>query len=835
MENVNEINDSCIYDLDKENDIFGIDLGTSNCCIALWKNGTYTIVKDKYENRTIPSIVGVTEDEIYVGSEVMLQKNIKSENIISGIKRLIGKKYDEIINIKNNFTYKIESDENNNIVVCGNIKNNKNKFYPEEITAYILHEIKNCICEYIKISIYDMPIIKVVVTIPAYFNDLQRQSTCDAIKIAGFECLKILNEPTAAAMAYGYEKRYENNGIEHIIMVYDMGGGTTDVSILNICDGVFEVLASTGDTLLGGIDFDNILIDYCLKIFGKEMDDIELDKICILKNKCEETKKKISFEDNLIIFIENFYENIDLNITITQTIFYFLSEKILQKSIGPIINALESCELKCEDINDVIMIGGATKLKILRNKISKLFNKDPICNINPDEVVAIGAAIQGFILTKKTDPFTNNIVLLDITPLSLGVEVMGGIMDIVIKRNTIIPITKRKKYTNDTDNETSIKIKIFEGERQMTINNMFMGEIILNNLSPVPRGCADIDVIFKIDINGMISVTAHELNNNIIQNVDITLNKGRLSKDQIDKIIEESVLSKNKDEIEKKKKQLYYNIFEYISTIKKNLNSIDLKIDDNKKKIFENELNEMEIFINENLYDDVLMDTYAEMLLKIENVFGNLTLRSCDEYETSILSYNDDYLNEKKINNIENCTSDSNPDLLCGENTSHNECTNLDEITNEFLNTCNEILESCENNTFSYEVCENIKCYINEFLCWFYTENTNKNMDYDEIKKMILQIKKYYCSIIDKNNILLDDINEPKNELLITCTTLIEYFDSIDIKIFKTWEEKLNYSFLKHFIYHIISIYDNINDEKIIKNIMDIITFFSNKLFNYLF
>ena len=286
-----KVNETDLYNID-ENDIFGIDLGTSNCCIALWKNGTYTIIRDIYNNRTIPSIVGIMENRIYAGYEVKLEKNIKSENIINGIKRLIGKKYNEIENIKNNFTYRIESNENNDIIICGNINNNKNKFYPEEITAYILNEIKKCICEYKKISMEDMPIIRVVITIPAYFNDLQRQSTCDAIKIAGFECLKILNEPTAAAMAYGYEKRYENDGIEHIIMVYDMGGGTTDVSILNICDGVFEVLASTGDTLLGGIDFDNVLIDYCLKIFGKKIDEIDNDNIFILKNKCEEVKKK---------------------------------------------------------------------------------------------------------------------------------------------------------------------------------------------------------------------------------------------------------------------------------------------------------------------------------------------------------------------------------------------------------------------------------------------------------------------------------------------------------------------------------------------------------------
>ena len=431
------------YNVCEENDIFGIDLGTSNCCIALWKNGTYKIIEDKYGNRTIPSIVGITENKIYVGNEVLINKNIKTENIIYGVKRLIGKKYGDICEIKKNMTYKMETNDRNDVIICSDI-GIKKTFFPEEIIAYILREIKDSICGYINVSADEMPLLKVVVTIPAYFNDSQRQATFDSIKIAGFDCLKILNEPTAAAMAYGYEKRYKNDGKEHTILVYDMGGGTTDVSILNICDGVFEVLTSMGNTLLGGIDFDNVLIKYCLDLFGKNIDQIDSNNMFILRNKCEEIKKKISFYDNLSIHIENFYDGNDLNIIITQSIFESICESLLQKSIGPIINALNSCELNSDDINDVIMVGGSTKLKILRNKISKIFNKDPICNINPDEVVAIGASIQGYILTKKSDPFTDNIVLLDITPLSLGVEVMGGIMDIIIKRNTIIPITKKK-------------------------------------------------------------------------------------------------------------------------------------------------------------------------------------------------------------------------------------------------------------------------------------------------------------------------------------------------------------------------------------------------------
>lgn len=816
MTNTNIIDKYNIYE---ENDIFGIDLGTSNCCIALWKNGTYKIIEDKYKNRTMPSIVGITENKIYVGNEVLIEKNIKTGNIIYGIKRLIGKKYDDILEIKKNLTYKIKTNENNDIIICSDLDNNKKTFFSEEIVAYILREIKQSICNYINIPINEMPLLKVVVTIPAYFNDLQRQATLDSIKIAGFDCLKILNEPTAAAMAYGYEKRYKSDGNDHTILVYDMGGGTTDVSILNICDGVFEVLTSTGNTLLGGIDFDNVLIKYCLDSFGENINNINSNNIFLLKNICEDIKKKISSDDNLHIFIHDFYDNRDLNIKITQNIFESLCESLLQKSIGPILDALNSCELHSDDIEDIIMVGGSTKLKILRNKISKIFNKDPICNINPDEVVAIGASIQGYILTKKSDPFTDNIVLLDITSLSLGVEVMGGIMDVIIKRNTIIPIIKRKKYTNDTDNETSIKIKIFEGERQMTKNNIYLGEIILNNLTPVPRGCADIDVIFKIDINGIVSVTAHELNNNVKQNINLILNKGRLSNEQIDKIIEESVELEKKDNVEKKKKQIYHNIIDNISNIKTNLNSVNLKMNDEKKKIFQDEINIITQFIDQNIYDDVLIDKYIDILSHMEKIFGNLLIRNYNE-ESYILSFNDDELNE----NI-NLSNESIDDLNIELN---------DEIINEFTNTCNEILKSCNDDKLSDNISEKIKSYINECLCWFYTENSNKNINYNDLNKMILQIKNYYCSITD-DNIILNDINILKKELYEMCSILIEFSSSIDVCKFKSNIQLLFLSFLNTLTNHFILIYNDIDDIIVIKNMIDTVTFFSNQLHEYLF
>ena len=356
----------------------------------------------------------------------------------------------------------------------------------------------------------------------------------------------------------------------------------------------------------------------------------------------------------------------------------------------------------------------------------------------------------------------------------------------------------------------------------MTKNNMYLGEIILNNLTPVPRGCADIDVIFKIDINGIISVIAHELNNNIKQNIDLILNKGRLTNEQIDKIIEDSLISENNDNIERKKKQIYHNIIDNISNVKKNLNSVNLKINDEKKKIFLEEIDIITQFIDHNIYDDVLIDKYIEILSQMEKIFGNLLMRNCDTDEYSILSFNDDELNENI--NVGN-ESDSIEDLNIGLN---------DEIINEFTNTCNEILKSCESN-LSDDISEKIKSYVDECLCWFYTENSNNNINYNDLNKMILQIKNYYCSITDENMSSSDDIISLKKELNEMCLILIEFVDSIDICNFDSNIQLIFLFFLNNSIHHFMSIYNDVENIIVVKNMINVITFLSNKLHEYLF
>lgn len=641
--------------------IFGIDLGTSNCCVAVWNNGTYKIITDDNKNRTFPSTVCIKNEIVYVGKEIQ-NEDIESNNVYYNVKRILGKNYEEIERTMKNTLFNI-TNVGNNVLLNGT-------YYPEEIISKILIKIKQNICNFMNYP--DDTEIQTVITIPAYFNDSQRQATKDAIKIAGLKCLKLLNEPTAAAIAYGYEKRYEHDGVEHIIMVYDMGGGTTDVSILNVCDGVFEVLASVGNTTLGGIDFDNILVNYCLDCCNKQISDISKQSLLELKNNCENVKINISKKEKFII---NFEKN---EIEINQSLFHSLSEPLLFDSIKPIIESIQSCNLTLDDIEDVILVGAATKLKILQNKIKTLFNKELVCNINPDEVVAIGAAIQGHILTKKTDPFTNNIVLLDITPLSLGVETMGGIMDIVIKRNTIIPITQKKRYTNDTDFITSISIKIFEGERQFTKDNNFLGELILSNLKPVPKCCSDIDVIFKIDSNGIISVTAHEINDNIVNNLDISLNKGRLSDEEIENIINVSSKMKNDDEINKKNVYLKSTILNYFDILKN-------KIDNDEKLIS---------LIN-TFNDNDTNENYLSLISFLEKKYNDIIFPSnCDltnEYE--------------EINEI-----NENNEIKEEKNEIKEE--NIEQMKDEFLEICQHILDCSETMTD----------YVNGKICWFYSE-----------------------------------------------------------------------------------------------------------------
>ena len=604
--------------------IFGIDLGTTNCCVAIW-NKNLTIIKDEYNNTTIPSVVAYTNTTKYVGYDAKNQLELNPTNVFYEIKRLLGKKFTDnsVQTDSKYFSYKISTDNDNNIIILSNLIN-KNMFTPEEICSSILLKIKSIIENYLNKLEINYEKIKVIVTIPAYFNDSQRQATLDAIEISGMICIKMINEPTAAALAYGYEKLSLKNTDEIKIIVYDLGGGTLDVSLLNICEGVFEVIASTGNTHLGGIDFDNRLIDYCITQFRLKNNNFNIDTLSILslqklRNECENAKKKLTNCHHAKIFIKNFYDNINLVINLSIDLFNNLTSDLISLCMKPLDDILISSQLTKKDIDEIILVGGASQMPIIKENIKKYLGKEPNCSLNPDTCVAAGAAIQGYIIKNKNDPFSESIVLLDVTSLSLGVEINGGIMDIIIPRNSIIPVTKKNWYTNDTENETLIEIKIFEGERKLTKDNFFVGKFELSNLTPLPKGSAKIELSFSIDVNGIINVIAEDLHNpDNIKNIQINNNKKKLSKKEINKIIEESVQFELIDNINKEKKQLLYKINDFIENIQYNIKDIETK----EKNTITNDIDNIKNIINNDDTD------LSKILLELQQKYAVLTLKA---------------------------------------------------------------------------------------------------------------------------------------------------------------------------------------------------------------
>ena len=551
--NVNENN----YNEDKfnkdENIVVGIDLGTTNSCVGVWRNNNLEIIPDEFGNNTIPSFVGYTKVNKYVGINAKNQKELNPKNVFYEFKRLIGKKINAVENDKEFFNYDLVPDEENNVNV---ITDYGLVITPEELSSNILIKLKEMASKYLKNDIK-----KAVITVPAYFNDSQRQATKDAAKIAGLECIRIINEPTAAALTYGLLNKSLSKKVNESInvIVYDLGGGTLDISLLTITDGLFEVKASVGNTHLGGIDFDNKIISYCINYFKKDNKIEKLDNLSSLsyqrlKRACENAKKILSVSLKTNIIVQNFYEDKDLILTLTRERLNYICKDLLILALKPLEDILESAELGKEDINEIILVGGMTRMPQIIDNVKKFFNgKEPNCSMNPDEVVAAGAAIQAFILSHDDDPFSENITLLDIIPLSLGIETIGGVMNFLVPRNTIIPITKKRIFTTDSDYDKSVVIKVYEGERKMTKDNFLVGEFELEGIEPAPRGIARIEVKFNIDINGIITVSAEDITDkdklSVKKSITITGNKGRLKPEQINKLINEAREFEIKDRI----------------------------------------------------------------------------------------------------------------------------------------------------------------------------------------------------------------------------------------------------------------------------------------------
>ena len=511
--------------------IIGIDLGTTNSCVAVVDVTTPQVIPNREGSRTTPSVVGFTEDsERLVGQIAKRQAITNPFNTIFAIKRLIGRKYDsdEVSRAKQVLPYQIVQAPNGDVKV----KVRDREYSPEEVSAFVLMEIKSFAEDFL-----GEPITEAIITVPAYFNDSQRQATRDAGKIAGLDVLRIINEPTAAALAYGLD-----NKKNQIIAVYDLGGGTFDISILKLEEGLFEVLSTSGDTYLGGEDFDKRVMDWLIEVFQKESGiDLRDDRMALqrLKEAAERAKCELSMAAESRITLPFISADASgpkhLNTVLTRHEFERMVEDLIQKTIDPVKDALKAAGVTERQIDEVVLVGGQTRMPKVIEAVQKVFGKEPNRNINPDEVVAVGAAIQGGILRGDI----KDMILLDVTPLSLGIETHGGLFTKIIERNSTIPTKNSLIFTTVSDNQSKVQVHVLQGEREFSRENKSLGKFDLIGIPPAPRGVPQVEVTFSIDSNGIVSVTARDQATN--QSTGVQINPaGGLSKDEIDRLVNEA-------------------------------------------------------------------------------------------------------------------------------------------------------------------------------------------------------------------------------------------------------------------------------------------------------